>query len=989
MRNLKKLFAVVMVVAMLASIMVPALAADVQYETEAEMLKDLGLFLGTNNGFELEAELTREQALALMIRVMGLEEEVKAMTQPEVAEQMAKVVDPETVTDWAKPYVAYAIKNGLTDGIDAKIKPNVKFAGQLTITGKEFINFMLKGMGYDMTGKWDDVLTFAAETGMISAGDAVKFGSITVMKRDFAVAIMASALNGMTANGVTLAQYLVDQGAVSEDKMVEYGFITPTVAPTEAPVELTVEADADNLIQVYLVYSAAVDKDSAEKVENYELKGADIKSAQLQDDGVTVVLTLDLESDGMEQQAVADLTVKNVKDLDGNVIEKTTLEVEFLDRDIPEVVDAEVVGNNTFKVTFSEPMKVVKKDQFVVNKGKMYVKNITMQNNNTEALVEMYSTLKEGEVTLQVKSGNEDYAGFGVVGKIFTLEVVPDEEAPVVVGYESAKRNKVTLIWNEDIKINFTLNADGELVDAEDLENFYHTNSKNPATKVTKDGKKLTLEFGDDEDNWLPAGTAYVYVLKDSVKDYWDNKNAQQMIKVEVEVDETAPEVDEIKVLDEDKIEVKFTEDLDGDTAEDHDNYTLLDDKGKEVKNIIRDIDYDSKKVTITFYEDLNGDYTLVIEDVEDIFGNAMPETAVAFTVGDETDPDPEDFSAVLYNAGEVNQMIKINFGEKMALDGKYAVNDDEKYVINDKALTEYDDYEIEVVEDGKVVEIYIPAKDKNGKAINGTIELDPDADEIRMLRVADAAGNYTGALSFTINLVAEGSISFAQKEGKYIVEATAKDTIKIKFDDNVVKFNVEDLLISELADKEDAVADASVKNSVYKIDIAGVDTELDGGKTVVYLKTGKNLPFYIDENEPSVFVHVVGDKSENAYGEKIKDTTVAVRDKIKPEVANAKKDKDIVFSGNTITIKYTEELDAEREDLFALDLIITARDGSTLVALDDYETEVVDGNTIKVTVTKDDVEDLDKYTIECKDKVERIKDLNGNVAKSFGKVKN
>ena len=436
--------------------------------------------------------------------------------------------------------------------------------------------------------------------------------------------------------------------------------------------------------------------------------------------------------------------------------------------------------------------------------------------------------------------------------------------------------------------------------------------------------------------------------------------------------------------------EVKFTEDLDGDTAEDHDNYTLLDDKGKEVKNIIRDIDNDSKKVTITFYEELNGDYTLVIEDVEDIFGNAMPETAVAFTVGDETDPEPEDFSAVLYNAGEVNQMIKINFGEKMALDGKYAVNDDEKYVINGKALTEYDDYEIEVVEDGKVIEIYIPAKDKNGKTINGEIELDPDEDEIRMLRVADAAGNYTEALSFTINLVEEGSISFAQNDdGKYIVEATAKDTIKIKFDDNVVKFNVDDLLISELAEKEAAVADASVKNSVYKIDIAGVDTELDGGKTVVYLKTGKNLPFYIDENEPSVFVHVVGDKSENAYGEKIEDTTVAVRDKIKPEVANAKKDKDIVFSGNTITIKYTEELDAEREDLFALDLIITARDGSTLVALDDYETEVVDGNTIKVTVTKDDVEDLDKYTIECKDKVERIKDLNGNVAKSFGKVKN
>ena len=40
MRNLKKLFAVVMVVAMLASIMVPALAAEgFNYEDEAEMLR--------------------------------------------------------------------------------------------------------------------------------------------------------------------------------------------------------------------------------------------------------------------------------------------------------------------------------------------------------------------------------------------------------------------------------------------------------------------------------------------------------------------------------------------------------------------------------------------------------------------------------------------------------------------------------------------------------------------------------------------------------------------------------------------------------------------------------------------------------------------------------------------------------------------------------------------------------------------------------------
>lgn len=981
MRNLKKLLAVVMVVAMLASIMVPALAAEgAKYEAEAEMLKDLGLFQGYGNGeLGLEDELTREQALALMIRVMGLDDEVKAMSEEEVAEVMARVVDPETVTEtWARPYVAYAIKNGLTKGIDGSIYPNVKFAGQLKVTGKEFINFMLNGMGY--SAAWDDVLNVAAEAGMLKAGEAVSFGGITVMKRDEAVAVMAKALNGLTADGITLAEALVKAGAVDADKMLEYGFITPT--PTEAPKALTVEASTDNLVQVYLVYSKPVDKDSAEKVDNYQLKGADIKSAKLQDDGVSVVLTLDLDKDGMEQQEVAELTVKNVKALDGTTIEKTTLKVEFLDRDIPEVVSAEVIGNNTLKVVFSEPMKVVKKDQFVVNNGKIYVKNITLQNNNTEALVELYSTLKEGEITLQVKSGNEDYAGFGVIGKVFTLEVVADKEAPVVVGYENAKRNKVTLIWNEDIKLLGTLNDKGELVNTSGLDSYYHTNSKNLAVKVTKDGNKTTLDFGDDKDNWLAPGTAYVYVLKDAVKDYWDNKNTQQMIKVEVEVDEEAPVVEEIKVNDENEIAVKFNEELDEDSAEEYGNYTLLDEKGKEIENIISSIDYDDKEVTITFYDDLNGDYTLVIEDVEDIFGNAMPKTSVNFTVGDVTPPDPKDFKAVLYNAGKVNQMIKISFGEKMAVEGKYAVNDDEKYVIDNKALTEYKNYEIEVVDDGKIVEIYIPAEDKNGKTLNGTIgTISTDGTKIKMSRVADAAENYTTALSFTIDLDPSGYVSFEVKGSKPVVEATAKDTIKIKFNDNLVKFDVEDLLISTLADIDDA---KDVTNAVYKIEIAGVDTELDNGKTVVYLKTGKDLPYYINDD---VFVHVVGNKSENAYGETLANTTAPVLDKIKPEVA--KKDKDIVFEGNTITIKYTEDLDPSYATRFALDLIIVTRDGKTLVALDDYTTEVVNGNTIKVTVTKDGVTNLDKYTVECKETVNYIKDVNGNTAKSFGKVKN
>lgn len=61
--------------------MVPALAAGSSHSyttlQKAEALKTLGLFQGTNKGFELEKTLTREQAITLIVRLLGAEAEAK------------------------------------------------------------------------------------------------------------------------------------------------------------------------------------------------------------------------------------------------------------------------------------------------------------------------------------------------------------------------------------------------------------------------------------------------------------------------------------------------------------------------------------------------------------------------------------------------------------------------------------------------------------------------------------------------------------------------------------------------------------------------------------------------------------------------------------------------------------------------------------------------------------------------------------------------
>jgi len=961
---------------MIASIMVPALAAD--YDDDAQKLYKLGLFKGTSGSSyqpDLDATLIRETGLALMIRAMGLEEEVLAMSDAEVNEQLAKVVDASDIADWARPYVAYAVKNGLTKGIDASVAPNIKFGAKLDLSGREFIGFMLYAMGYTNVG-WDDFLDKAAEIGMLSAGEAVKFGTMNPINRDSAVGILAKSMHGITAAGITLGQALVEAGVVDADAMAEAGYFTPTATPTPTPAVLTATASTDNLIQIYVVYSQEVDKDSAEDLDNYEIDDVDIVSAELQEDGVTVVLTLDSKQ---AQQSKVDLVINDVKDTAGTEIatDYTIKDIEFLDMIIPSIEEVKVVGNDTVKVVFSEPMDpatlTVRGNYEVKSSKTLYVKQAVPQKNNTEVLVEMYAKLPEGQITFKVKSDVKDFAGFGVVADPFTLDVVPDEEKPVVIGYEKASQDEVTLIWNEDIEVKDGAKA-----------NFYHTNYKNTIdanlTASDIDGNKMTLKFTN---NPLPQGTAYVYVLAKAVNDLWDNENDQQMVQIEVAVDEIPPEVDEIKVKAEDEIEITFTENLDADTAEEEDNYTILDDEGDEIKDIISDVTLSGKKVTITFVDKLAGDYSIVIENVKDKAGNKIAKVTVPFTVGDKTAPDPGEFKVTVYNPGEEGQMLKVDFFDKMATEGKYSVLDVEKYVIRrgstDYRLEDIDGVKIEISEDGKSVEITIPSDDDvDDPAKDDYLNINTATDKLVIARVADAAGNKMEAL-YTDPI----DIDLSDEIGIASAEATALDTVKVKFDGKLDKFEVEDL----------AITTGSTYVASQKVGIGAVEVGLDDGKTVVTFTLSEDLDPEYDSGD--LYVHVISDASEDAYGAKIKNgDKKAIDDKIAPTVAeNAYEKPDIVFANgttdSTITITFSEELktntDGANYEYYKFDLIIRDKDGKQLKA--DKYTVSVSGDQLIVTIPN--VNNLKDYSIQSVDSPAYIVDKNDNAITKFARVRN
>ena len=133
-------------------------AVSSTYEDYAECLSELGVFVGTGSGFELDRAPTRIEGLIMLIRLLGAENEAMTMQG-----------EPLPFTDvpkWASGYVAYAYENGLTNGISPE-----QFGSSNAIEAKAYLTFLLRSLGYnDQAGdfSYNNALNFAKSIELIS-----------------------------------------------------------------------------------------------------------------------------------------------------------------------------------------------------------------------------------------------------------------------------------------------------------------------------------------------------------------------------------------------------------------------------------------------------------------------------------------------------------------------------------------------------------------------------------------------------------------------------------------------------------------------------------------------------------------------------------------------------------------------------------------------------------------------------------------------------
>ncbi|GEL78659.1 S-layer homology domain-containing protein [Tenuibacillus multivorans] len=952
-KNSRKVFATSVSAAMVASAVAPAaVSADTQdfsdlsssdyYYDQIMAMVDAGVLNGMGNGeFQPEGSVTRGQAAQVMMGMLDLE----ASEDTELP--FSDVPEDEWYTEAVKAVYEAEVMVGEDDEFRPEDNMTRAELAQLIYAAYDVEDAEDTELPFDdVEDTWySDALKALYAQELIAGQDEDTFAPQENMKRgDFAL---------LTAN-------------------TDYALGSKLEKPEGYAPEVE-DVSANNLKTVTVEFTQDMsDNAEAANLENYTLEDANgdkIDLADVKVDGSKATLVLE---GSVDQQDNATLTVSAKL-----VAEKTEKEFQFSDTDIPTAEDAEVIGIRTVKVTFSEPITNAEESdledgfELTDEDGSSYnVDDVILQNGGKEARVSFYSDFEEGTYELSVTNDLEDYASYSVTPKTFEVDVEPDEEAPVLDDYRNATKSQITLVFNEDIAFedeNALVAYHSDYYESEDFEDeekevvqnddlveeFYHTNSSNHASKVEIDGNEVTVTF--DKEHALPSGSAYVYVGGDTVKDLWDNvQEDTERITAGVELDEEAPTVEEVEQKEDtqDQFTIEFNENLNEDSAEDLDNYTVLNSDDEEVE--LDDAELNGKTVTITFEDDQIGEFTVVTEDIEDSAGNATANAEHDLTMKNVAPLDvSEDFEGKFYQTdADGNVTITVDFNRQMNTEGNNSVLDLSKYQIGDVVLDEIDDVSIKSVNSDQGVEINFDDEDYEDavEEAEGT-EIDfienEGPVEVEISRVEDADGNRSDFTdTFEINNGLTNSI------GAESVKVVDNDTIEVEFTDGLTDFDGDEFVVGyEGTDGFQKLDLSSVtQNELNKVTFRLAEDLTDGLNEVEAPDTDITLEVRtVDPSaETDVYKAVETEDTHSEFGTGVLlDGSTTVEDHIAPELNT---DEDDYVADNVVTLTFTEDL-AHNNTFAETDLVLIDEDDNKLEAGTDYEVGTSD-NTLVITVT-------------------------------------
>ena len=196
----------------LAILMLPVCASA---NTYADELYKLGLFKGTENGYELESPLTREQSAVMLVRLNGEEDKLLEADFEEYFTDVKK-------TRWSFPYVMYCYKNEITKGTG-----NNTFTPESDVTAEEYITLVLRMLGYTESAP-ETAFDDAIENMIVSSNDVKNLKKSDKFTREQMVYITYKSLQTKTVKGELFANVLTDKGTITKKEAEEFDIYNST-----------------------------------------------------------------------------------------------------------------------------------------------------------------------------------------------------------------------------------------------------------------------------------------------------------------------------------------------------------------------------------------------------------------------------------------------------------------------------------------------------------------------------------------------------------------------------------------------------------------------------------------------------------------------------------------------------------------------------------------------------------------------------------------
>ena len=169
-------------------------------EAQAQMLCDLGLFRGTEKGFELDKPMTRAEAAAMLTRLLGAEQQALA----------GNWTHPFTdVPQWADKYVGWLYASGLTKGTTA-----TTYGAEQNVTCGQYCTFLARASTdhdyYSWLFRYGENEEERCDAAGFVRGDAVSL-SVRLLSEDYQ--------KGGNEEAKSVAQVLIEKGVFTVDQL--------------------------------------------------------------------------------------------------------------------------------------------------------------------------------------------------------------------------------------------------------------------------------------------------------------------------------------------------------------------------------------------------------------------------------------------------------------------------------------------------------------------------------------------------------------------------------------------------------------------------------------------------------------------------------------------------------------------------------------------------------------------------------------------------